>query len=467
MTIIMSKSRTIGMTKKIGLAIQWFVFSSALILTVAFQGHLLLRKLGWVLLAGLSLMKIDFAILAAAFFSAFFISSGFIPDLFFTVKHFHVMMALIGFAILVSRRLFSTVWTGAKQNGNQIYNLIFWLGILFISNLSAVSGALDLHALKTSANLLSLLACSALLTSLIREAPMIGNTLLFLGFGVLIRIILSSLASLGGYQSQFFEPIAYNNHLSFLITSSFFLLLPIFFSSTQLSKKVSILVMLIVLFAALVFTRSRTGWFTFVICFSLYAISFFKYCTRHNETQLARAGKRFYVTISFVFVSIFVMALLINVDVWLRVDYLKFFVDWEYLKFMVRDVQNFGFLGIGRLNQFVVTWEIFKHHWLTGVGFTHAVTDLHCLYLTFLAGSGIAGFLMFILFCCRWFRRLLQFLAIKDESNLLRIGVMYSLLVWLLSSLMESFFLQFHIWLIIAMGMILAKPIGRTTESSI
>ena len=76
-----------------------------------------------------------------------------------------------------------------------------------------------------------------------------------------------------------------------------------------------------------------------------------------------------------------------NLSVFNRFYELGMLFDPGYWHYTFTDTQNFGFLGIFRLNQLYDLGAILRQSPLIGVGFTRQVVDFHSLYFTFLRVS--------------------------------------------------------------------------------
>ena len=144
-----------------------------------------------------------------------------------------------------------------------------------------------------------------------------------------------------------------------------------------------------------------------------------------------------------------------------RIRTLKRLLIPEYWSYTIHDVKNFGFLGFQRLTQFGELSKILKVHPVWGVGLIHSVTDFHSLFLTILAGTGFVGLFLFLFFLFSWARKLVvpHLHHDKDGLYLYRVGALCACLVWVLYSFMESFVVQFHIWIMLAVGCVLHETL--------
>ena len=146
-------------------------------------------------------------------------------------------------------------------------------------------------------------------------------------------------------------------------------------------------------------------------------------------------------------------------DVYWRVKYFYQIFDLNYWKFTFSDSQNFGFFGIDRLKQLQDVREILKAHPFVGIGFVQRVTNYHGFYFTLLGATGFLGFGLFIFFAITLLASLLKVLKKAKSSQIFLItcGVTASLCVWLISSITQSMFLHFSVWLNILFALMLVS----------
>ena len=136
---------------------------------------------------------------------------------------------------------------------------------------------------------------------------------------------------------------------------------------------------------------------------------------------------------------------------------IKQLIDKDYWIYTINDVQNFGFLGRLRREQFLEMFMILKEHLLFGIGFIHRVVDFHGFFMVILGGTGILGFFVFCCFVINYIRNFFMSLSIEKDDSIafLKIGVFSSFCAWLLSSITETFIVHFFVWIIILSGIIL------------
>lgn len=437
----------------------------ALLLTVVISPKLMWPKAGWMLLAILITLNVDFGIYASYFMSTFFIGAGYFPNLEFTIKHFHIAFFLTIFILLLRGELIESLKTKAK------FISVYWLWI-FIVLISSLAGFINEHGfdqiLKTNANLLSVILSAIFLTVIIYNKETFVNAIYFYALGTCARILIAFLGILPArpYYMQIPEVLLFNNHIGFLASSSLFLMISLMIHDQKPLKQIMISIMiLITLFGTLV-SCSRTGWLSIIITSVIFAVLNRPFL--HDPKMrpfLSRAKKILAFTI-ISFVVVFIIGIISEPFVFDRIVALGRLMKAEYWSLTFNDRQNFGFLGIYRLNQFAEVKNMLQTNWFIGTGLDRAATNLHSLFLTILGGVGIIGFISFVLFCVLWMRQLRPKYFKKDDSlRLIRVGIFCSFIVWLIYSFLESFFLQFHIWAIFSLGSILVVLQRQTPES--
>jgi len=426
----------------------------ALSVTVAFQNHIFLSKFGWLFLAILCGVHADFAIYATFFFSAFFISSGFFPDLFFTIKHFHIAIWLLVLVQFLKGHFLEAL----RKNLESATLFLIWIIILGVSTISAFSGEELVRVLRTNGNILIVLLSSFCLSCFVRRKDVLLNGLLFFVFGVCLRIGFAAFSHLKLPSFYPTENLLFNNHLGFLTSSSIFLLLPFVLTGYGRLKKTISWVLLVIVFSGLFLSCSRTGWLSFLLAFFSFSFFFFLIRKNRNASGLVYRVKWLFVGMILMFVSIISFFVSFNESVFERAYALKKLLDPLYWTYTLHDKENFGFLGFNRLRQFSIVGDILKDRWIAGIGFTHDVTDFHSLYLSILGGTGLIGLLLFLLFCGLWTSAIIKRIReSKDGLNSFRIAVLASFLVWLLYSFLETFIIQFNVWIILTIGILLQR----------
>lgn len=216
--------------------------------------------------------------------------------------------------------------------------------------------------------------------------------------------------------------------------------------------------MLLVVSLGLLLSCSRTAWSSALISYFLFCILLFFFQHTNCLPKLQIPIKWFITGVSFLFFVLLLLGMLWSQEMVDRLAALQFFLERDYWQYIFQDQQNFGPFGFFRLAQFSVIKHILKHSFLFGIGLSREVTDFHCLYLTLFGGTGFIGLFLFLSFCFAWAKSLfVQIFQRIDDLNLFRIGVLCAFSVWLISSLMETFMIQFNVWIVLTAGIVLAR----------
>ncbi|GEM_PF-4457476 len=446
--------------------LQKIIFLSALLLTVISQDPLF-GKLSWIMLIIICGFNANFSAYAVFFFSAFFIPSVFNVPLFFTIKHFHIAFVVLLAVYFLKQNLFYKI----RKNVYSIFPFVPWLLILSVSFISSILYHQTHSALSMSANILSVvISFSVIACILVGEYELILNSLLFFIFGVSTRIFLAADKTFYGWPvSRLAEPLIHNTHVGFLASSSLFLLLPFILTKQDFKKQLVSWFMLIFVSMGLLLSCSRTAWFSALISYFLFFILLFLLRHTNHLPKMKISIKWFIAGVSLLFFTLLLVGICSSQEMMDRLAALQIFFEADYWQYILQDRQNFGPFGFFRLAQFSTVGNIIKHNFLFGVGLSREVTDFHCFYLTIFGGTGLFGLFLFFSFCFLWMKSLLrQMFQGRDDLNVFRIGVFCAFFVWLVSSLMETFIIQFNVWMIITMGIILTQSAvaGKTDLSS-
>jgi len=144
-------------------------------------------------------------------------------------------------------------------------------------------------------------------------------------------------------------------------------------------------------------------------------------------------------------------------EIFRRVIYLFQVFDPRAWIHAIHDQQNFGFLGILRLEQLRTLKDLMREDFLIGVGFIKILTDFHGFYFTLLGASGILGSLLFLFFGWNVLRKLANtvFLSRNTKKMALCALVFCAVSIWFLSSVTQSMYIHFSVWIHILMAMYL------------
>lgn len=428
-------------------------------LIIGFHEHFYVVLFLWLLLGFLCLRDPKLAVTSVFFFAAFFHGAGFFQNLLVTLKHFHIALGIL---LVVSFVRWKWTRWKLKESWQPSLVLIFWIVLIAISTFSLWwVGEQFMTGVRANGNLFLTFLCGSLLAILITPEEAIHG-LSFLAFGICVRAAFGLLAYAHLPSPYLNEPILYNNHLGFYCTTALFCLLPCTVTAKDRLIKSYFVIAFCFLFFVLLLTGSRTGY----ISFFGGLISFVMIQRWLRKKRLAGGEQKsvWLLLLSICLGSVVILLILgylfpfgflfpiISSRLWMA---LAVFDPWQW-QFL--GTQNFGFLGHYRMEQFQVLHEIVKQHLILGIGLVRRTTDFHSLYFTLLGGTGLTGLLTFIIFCVSWIGQGFHAMVVNDgKANVFRVALLSWMVSWLLYSFTETFFLQFHIWVIIAAGIALSK----------
>lgn len=437
-------------------AFLWLLFVASLGMTLCTGPYFWFARIGWMLLGLLIAVHIEFGLMAIFFFSVFFIPAGFLLKLPFTLKHFHIAVLITAVARALQGDL--------KEDLRRAYSFALPLFPIFIllalNAMNFLRLGLPVSTLKTSANLALVLSLCAYTGGILqnemrsRGSSFFIQTAEFLIFGTSVQVLIAFTNQYAG--TRFFDlNLAHNNHLGMLCAFiSFYAIFSFINSSPNSVKKLFSFANLAVIFLGLVGALSRTSWFTFWIALCVYL-----YHAKKNPGSVPREKQSQFVHRYIILLYIFVLINLLFLDkaVYERFTTLPQLFSWEYWKITINDTQNFGFLGFYRLRDWQLALSCLAANPGFGCGLTHAVNDIHGLYFLILGATGIAGMIVFTYFiwsfCCRIFPGRNG----EGEFYFLRLSIFCASLIWMMASFMETFYLQFFLWINFVLGWALGK----------
>jgi hypothetical protein len=427
------------------------LFILALFGTLAEGNYFALARISWILLSLLFMMNSSMIVYAAFFFAAFFHGSGFAPDFIFTLKHFHIALCLG----CVVRLLNGVVWDLTLIRRILLYFMPFIL-IIFIGFLNYLSISPILTSLRSPLNLSLTMVCSGILVFLLLDKSqydpkheIVNKAILFFCGGIGLQIILGLL--------NFFTTtnylrlvIPHNNHIGILSVLGFFYAMYSFKIRSRISPS-SILsfILVLLLFIGIFFSCSRTSWISFASGFLLFTFCRKKYIENFQWSDFLKFPKKHRILIN-VLIGLAIGFSLMNQNIYTRVLNMNQLINPEYWRYIIADEQNFGCFGIYRLRDLQNVLEILKASPLTGVGFTRSVMDIHGFVFLTLSATGIIGLLGMLSFGLYIFSKLWVYIrnkAVHSSLRYLATAGLSTLIAWFFISLMESYFLQFAIWI--------------------
>lgn len=444
-----AKKRALSPAKQASLDL---LFCLALAGTLATGSAFWVTRIAWTLLAIFFVLDVKYSVWAIFFHASFFVTAGFVPNLFFTLKHFHISLLITA--------LVQALTNGFAHQCRAGFRIVrpMWpvFALVLVASLSGIV-YLQKSILMRTGNLVSVFMALAYLAGFFENKEKYWHdALLAFVLGVSSQIAIA-LVNIAFHSNSHELNVIHNNHLGILSACSFFFACALsVISFKKVSRWLAVFVSGILLLS-IVLSCSRTAWLSFIFALT----SFFVLVWNNTKGEQVRRSFRFGLLIlGGIFAVILTHQILTNYYVSQRILELKRLVDLESWRYTLYDSQNFGFFGIYRLTQLYVLGNLSPLQVLIGQGFSATVTDFHGLYFTIIGASGICGLILFALFTRNILRRLLSAIRSSgtNEEVLLRSAAFCSILVWLLSSFMETLLLQYSSWIPVLVGLLLTKP---------
>ncbi len=417
------------------LADVFFLFS--LFAALASGPHLWIARVAWALLPIFFAMDFRYAVCSVFFYATFFMPSGFIPDLFFTVKHFHIALALAAAVQLVQKSFFTSLREGIRRSKPMLY----LVPIILISVLPLFHAPASWTTLKLTANFVSVLLMIVYLTGMVTRTDYFREGILFFLFGLSVQVLAGLTHDLLWFNAVSGQLI-HNNHMGILIAFSIFYAIPLAMPPSSTIQRAIAVACLAILATGLAFSCTRTAWLSFLAGFLI----FFLLVQRHPQMQKFR---RRVLRLGLLFALVLGIAAAKELAIFARMKEVLMLFSMDAWNHTFSDSQNFGFFGSFRLMQIFNLNEILKTNALFGIGFQHEIVGYHGFLFTLLGATGLTGLALYMLFI----RSLLY--SLRKSMNrmtcpgaiLSHISVYCALSVWFLCSFMETLFLQYAVWI--------------------
>jgi len=406
-----------------------------------------LARIGWVLLAIVCVLDQRYVICSVFFFSAFFHPAGFNTLLPLTIKHFHLAIGLT----LVVQTIKNPFLCEFKTSLEQERHFLPILLVLLIGLVNYERFNPGVAALRTPLNLLLVLLMMIYFSKVLGARLLEhGGGILKLGmsfftFGIFVQLVIS-FYNLVFSTNVLNLDLLHNNHLGILCAFGIFYGMALEAGERPGMVRMSCLIINVTLIAGIVASCSRTAWFSFLFAFAAFSFLSRRQIVAFSLPKTFRINRR---KILFFLLLTSVLLSLVSNTIFRRFYYMPQLLDPNYWNYTVHDHQNFGFLGIYRLNGLHLFHQILLRRPVLGEGFSHQVTDIHGLYFMLTAGAGLAGLGSLLYFFARLLNGLTGVMKERrpDWPPFLEISIFCSLLVWVMSSFMETFVLQFFVWI--------------------
>lgn len=439
-------------------AILVLTLAVSLLGTLMQDNYLAIARISWVLLAFLFILRESFILYACFFFAAFFHSAGFASHFIFTIKHFHIALALGCISQLLKQGVFWDWGLIKRILGYFIpFAILIILGLLNYFRISPT-----LTSIRIPLNLLLTMSCAAALSVLLlsrggseeERIRTVRQCVHFLTAGISLQILLGMIN--GAFGTRYLQIVLFhNNHIGMFSVMGFFFALFNFKTGVRKSfdRAVSFFLALILFFGILL-SCSRTSWISFFISYVCYLILSKRLIENWTWKNFLQIPKRRRILIS-AGVGLLIGLSLTNQMVYDRVMLLNQLVSPDYWQYILADKQNFGCFGIYRLRDMQNVLESLRTNPLIGVGFTRTVVDIHGLHFLVLSATGILGLSVMLFYGIYLLNRLWNKIQPRPENTpvekYLALSALTTAIAWFFISFMESFFLQFTVWVTFAL----------------
>lgn len=428
-----------------------YLFLATLIGTLMQGEYLAIARISWVLLAFLFAIKETYILYACFFFASFFHSAGFAPDFVFTIKHFHIALGIGWAGTLIQKGMPCSVYSIRKVLW---YFFPFFLIVAFgLLNYLRISPTLT--SVRIPFNILLTMSCAAALIFIIfgqitkaNSQGLLKNCLLYLSGGVFVQIALGILNHV--FKTDYLNIVIFhNNHIGILSVLGFFFAAAAYkcSSSGSYSRYISFL-FTVVLFLGVLLSCSRTSWISFAIGYSTFLIISKRYIEVFKWKEFVSMPSRKRLIISSL-IGLTIGLSFINQSFYNRIINMDQLINPSYWDYIIADTQNFGCFGIYRLRDLQNVVEGLRTNPLIGVGFTRTVVNIHGFLFLTLSATGIIGLVLLISFGVLLLSKLWHYIRSKAhyENRFFALAGLCTMISWFFISLMESYFLQFIVWI--------------------
>ncbi len=438
-------------------------FGGAMVLSLLGGEWLWLARAGWTLLALMFVVDLRYAFYALFFYAAWFHGTGFMLNLPFTLKHLHLAAILALTAQTVSGNFSRDMIPGAQQ----IRRFSWVLAVLGIGLMNFFRFDMPAQALRSPLNILAVIGILIYLFALLekfslKRTEMIQRGLSFFLVGVGLQVLIAFQNTVSG-SNYLNMPLIHNNHMGILCAFSSFLGIGVYLAEKRRERKRLWGIITLIIISAAIASCSRTAWFSFAGS----ALIFFSMSWRQRAQGHCQGLKKRHLGLAvLLFSALTAVISLINPEVRIRVISLPQLVDPVYLKYTLKDVQNFGFLGIFRLLQTYTLHDILLSQPFLGVGFTRQIMDFHGFYFCILGATGFIGLFMMAAFIRQTLLDALKSLSTAELQSLffLRLGAFCAFTTLLFCSFLETYIVQFSSWITLWALLALTPSVNPRTE---
>ncbi len=417
------------------------IFAGALVLTLLSGKWLFLARLGWILLLIFYTLNLNYALYSLIFYAAFFCPTEYLPNPLLTVKHFHVAVMLTFLVQLFRNHFWRTLGRSLRQA------LVFYpfLYIFLCGVLMGLPEGNSQRPLRMIGNVtLVFLSFSYVFALIADREDLLRKGALFFVAAVALQVLIALYNHFADTKWLDIRMI-HNNHLGILSAFSFFYAFSLGLGHHRRFFRWLGRICSLVIFVGVLFSCSRSAWLSLLIGYFIFYGLLGK-ILKCDQQCLVHFQKFF--LLSCVLIPLAIYGVCANPVLLNRVmDFLDIFNPLEWRRALL-DRQNFGFLGIFRLNQLDYLGSMPWYNYLWGRGLTSRIMDFHGFYFVVIGASGLLGILLLSVFCRKLIHGMLKAVqaCTTSEEGIFRAGVLCAFIVWLLISFTETLYIQFYIW---------------------
>lgn len=432
--------------------IVWFLFTAGLALSLLPNREFPLALAGWSILAVLTWRRLEWGIRAAIFFMSFFHPVE-LPKLLFTPKHYHLaIFLLVGVQIL--QRQMPLMLQQVLRRSIILIPLFVLLGLATVAAFSHQEPA---ATYLMTANLGFVILSVAYLSVLTALNHLPSAQMLFLfSLGAAVQAVVN-FYNLHARTVIFGLDLLYNNQFGLLMAFTLFYATASLLIARSRWLRLGSTLIWLVLSAALILSCSRTAWLSFGITAVLILCLAWRGIRRKRLRWIVVTRLAILFLLGLAAGGLFFIG---SQDVSERILHLLQLLDPVYWSYTLTDHQNYGFLGILRIEHLRQLKDIFVQHPIMGIGFAHRVTDFHGSSLVIFGASGLAGLICYGIFAVRILTLLLRQIryAVGLRSRFTAWAAAGAFLTWQFSHLTQSMLVHYSAWFSVLLALVIITP---------
>jgi hypothetical protein len=417
--------------------------------------YIISRIIGWLTLSFIIFKKPAVGLMLTFFFAPFFSYDFGNFNLFFTLKPFQTAFLISLAAVAIKQsHIIKEVFYSLRLKEN-----VFLLIFILASYVYAFFGDHLLPSIMLSLNLTVVVSWYLLAVAYLKNSPdLIRKCIYCLLLGFCIILLYVSLDNIFCNKGIIYKG---HNYYSNILLILIFLLATFYLIAKNRFFKILFLIFSVATVCHILIAASRTAIFAYIVVLPFFV-----------KDMIARKAVRHAV----IFIILNVVCL-----TWLGINNattkacFKDFFDLpraEISAIMSRPqrlIYNIGseeaqpgvylrYTISTRYERWRYTIKALIKNPLMGVGFKNDMHAYHNLYLEMISRAGIIGGGSFLFFLFLWIRRVsASTMGLSTRVYFfIQKGLLYGIAAWLIQSFTETFFLQFYIWAVLALGTAIA-----------